>query len=208
MRVSLSRVVRDGCCVIAALQVVLITAATAASAQENADRQLFDKANAHLDLGGRFYFYTNAKDKLSELISEGNDLFEQVVREIPEEMPQQVRELDLKAILLSLGLYQAEAIGLSSVVRSPGYLNKGFVAVDGPRQGLLKLAGGKAKPFDILQSAPANADQVFKVECVLNTLAEVAVILGKELATVLSVGVVLNAMRRPIPNTPLTVRSS
>ena len=85
MRVSLSRVVRDGCCVIAALQVVLITAATAASAQENADRQLFDKANAHLDLGGRFYFYTNAKDKLSELISEGNDLFEQVVREIPEE---------------------------------------------------------------------------------------------------------------------------
>ncbi len=194
------------------LPTIALTALTLASsltlqADEAAQKALFEEVTKRLDPGGRVFGYINVKDELRSLISEADEGLAKISDLSDGEIPYP-EGLELEPLLLEMGLHQAEAFGFSSVPVEEGYRNRGYLAIDGERTGLLKLSGGDPKPFAVSTFAPQEAFLAFESEWALAALPELVKALDKHLEKATGEpATLMKFLRQPIPNTPYTAET-
>ncbi|MDB2346741.1 hypothetical protein N9V84_02485 [Verrucomicrobiales bacterium] len=174
-----------------------------ANAQEAPDTQaLFESVNKNLDLGGQFYGYLNVKGDFSSLTTKAQEIYEQIA-EMAE--GQILPGMDITGFLQELGLQNLEALGLSSIKFDKGFRNRAFAAIKGDRQGILKLSGGPARPFEIGGFAPASSVLAMELDIELGGVKDLLEGIGGQLEKSMGMNPLADALQQPIPNTTLTI---
>jgi hypothetical protein len=135
-----------------------------ASANPVSDEIRFEEVSDQLDLGGVFYGYVSVDDDLSGLAKFVNS-FMSGMKEFDKSVP----DVDVEALMKISGLDSISALGLSSIQSDQGFRNKIYLHAPNGVSGLLSMFGNEAKPFEVLQLAPAGADFVVQQEIKLKT---------------------------------------
>jgi len=183
----------------------LVGLATLANAQEAPDPQaLFESVNKNLDLGGQFYGYLNVKGDFSSLATKAQEVYEQVAEMAEGQIPP---GMDITGFLQELGLQNLEALGLSSIKFDQGFRNRAFAAIEGERQGILKLSGGPARPFEIGSFAPASSVVALEWDIELSGVKDLLDGIGGQLEKAMGMNPMADALQQPIPNTTLTIET-
>jgi hypothetical protein len=113
-----------------------------------------------IQAGGVAYGYLDFRGDLEKILRQ---LTADMAKEEPVPGEFNFRQ-DYVQIAQELGLAQISGLSFSSVERGGGFENRTFMAIDGPRQGLLAALGGPAKPFTGARYAPADADVLVDLE--------------------------------------------
>lgn len=184
----------------AALSLAALSLAPCASAQS--DAEVFNGVAKHLDLGGEFYGFLNIRGDYNRLAQSAEEFYQSLGGQLP--LPP---DLDVKGLLRELGFGNVTAMGASSVVDGEGFRNRAFVAVEGERQGLLKLAGGEPKSFVLPQWAPEKAVAGFEQELSLVAFKEVAEKVGAILEPSLGYNPADKIFGTEMPGIGLTIRA-
>jgi len=136
----------------------------------------FDAVSERLQLGGTVYAYADIEGDAER----ATDFLLPLLRDLPSLVPQQgVNRLNATTLVRILGLHNVQAIGLSSYAKGSLYHNRSFIHHAGAREGLLKLFGANAAPFDLLSTAPKNADLVWEQQLDVRVLVEIVRALGE-----------------------------
>lgn len=124
----------------------------------------FDAVSAHLDLGGIAYGYLDVDGDAEKLADAVQSLLDLAKEAGGGDVPPQIANLNIGAVLDDLGLTGIEAMGMSSYQNGDLYRNKYYLHVPAGRTGLLKVFGGEAGPFAAQKLAPAGSDLVIEQE--------------------------------------------
>ena len=141
-----------------------ISLPSVASANPASDKIRFQEVSDQLDLGGVLYGYVSVDGDLSGLAKFVNS-FMSGMKEFEKNVP----EVDVEALVKISGLDSISALGLSSIQTDQGFRNKIYLHAPNGVSGLLSMFGNEAKPFEVLQLAPAGADFVVQQEIKLKT---------------------------------------
>ena len=141
-----------------------ISLPTVASANPASDKIRFQEVSEQLDSGGVLYGYVSVDGDLSGLAKFVNS-FMSGMKEFEKNVP----EVDVEALVKISGLDSISALGLSSIQTDQGFRNKVYLHAPNGVSGLLSMFGNEAKPFEVLQLAPAGADFVVQQEIKLKT---------------------------------------
>lgn len=160
----------------------------------------FDTVSSYLDLGGILFAYLDISQDAEVATQYLAEIYDAFKDEIPMPVP---KDIDVKKLAQGLGLHNVDALGISSIKDGDIYINKTFAYTSGPRQGLMKIAGGEAHEFSIAKMAPKNADIVLEQDVNLEALSTVVQssikqVMGPQGAMLLGM---LNA---PMPHTTIT----
>lgn len=162
----------------------------------------FDAVNKHLDLGGQLYAFLNVDGDFTELSAKAQELYQELQQTEGFDLPP---GLDIAALLGELGLDNLKAAGLSSIKFGQGYRNRLFAAVDGERQGILRLTGGEPRPFTIGEFAPASAMWAMESDVDFASIKDLMTAIGGQLEQTLGMDPLSGALQQPIPGTQLNV---
>ena len=132
-----------------------------------ADAARFETVAKQLDLGGVLYGYVSVDGDLSAIGAYVKS-FMDGMRPLAHDVPQ----VDVPAILKVSGLDAISAVGFSSKSVEGGFRNKSYLYTPEGRRGLLRMLGGKSKPFDVVKLAPAGSDFVFEQDLNLKVVYE------------------------------------
>ena len=132
-----------------------------------ADAARFETVAKQLDLGGVLYGYVSVDGDLSAIGAYVKS-FMDGMRPLASDVPQ----VDVPAILKVSGLDAISAVGFSSKSVEGGFRNKSYLYTPEGRRGLLRMLGGKSKPFDVVKLAPAGSDFVFEQDLNLKVVYE------------------------------------
>jgi hypothetical protein len=136
----------------------------------------FDAVSERLQLGGTVYAYADIEGDAERAA----DFLLPLLRDLPSLVPRQgVNRLNATTLVRILGLHNVQAIGLSSYAKESLYHNRSFIHHAGAREGLLKLFGANAAPFDLVSTAPKNADLVWEQQLDVRVLVEIVRALGE-----------------------------
>ncbi len=141
-----------------------ISLPSVASANPASDKIRFQEVSDQLDLGGVLYGYVSVDGDLSGLAKFINS-FMSGMKEFDKSVP----DVDVEALMKISGLDSISALGLSSIQTDQGFRNKIYLHAPNGVSGLLSMFGNEAKPFEVLQLAPAGADFVVQQEIKLKT---------------------------------------
>ena len=132
-----------------------------------ADAARFETVAKQLDSGGVLYGYVSVDGDLSAIGAYVKS-FMDGMRPLASDVPQ----VDVPAILKVSGLDAISAVGFSSKSVEGGFRNKSYLYTPKGRRGLLRMLGGKSKPFDVVKLAPAGSDFVFEQDLNLKVVYE------------------------------------
>lgn len=180
-------------CTALTLAPLVVSGQDAASAKAT-----FEAVNQHLDLGGQFYGFLNVDGDFEVLAEKTREFYEQL----------QIMEgavVDVEGFLGVLGFDNLDGVGMSSIKFGKGFRNRFFAAIDGEREGLLKLSGGEPKPFAIGQFAPDTAVYALEWDLDLAGVKEVVRGIGAQLEAVMGMDPTAQVFQQPIPGTELNV---
>ena len=141
-----------------------ISLPSVASANPASDKIRFQEVSDQLDSGGVLYGYVSVDGDLSGLAKFINS-FMSGMKEFDKSVP----DVDVEALMKISGLDSISALGLSSIQTDQGFRNKVYLHAPNGVSGLLSMFGNEAKPFEVLQLAPAGADFVVQQEIKLKT---------------------------------------
>ena len=136
----------------------------------------FDAVSEQLQLGGTVYTYADIEGDAERAA----DFLLTLLRDLPGLVPQQgINRLNATTLVRILGLSNVQAIGLSSYEKEPLFHNRSFIHHTGTPEGLLKLFGAEPASFDLVSSAPDNADLVWEQQMDLRVLVDIVRALGE-----------------------------
>jgi hypothetical protein len=162
-----------------------------------ADAARFETVAKQLDLGGVLYGYVSVDGDLSAIGAYVKSFMDEM-RPLASDVPQ----VDVPAILKVSGLDAISAVGFSSKSVEGGFRNKSYLYTPEGRRGLLRMLGGKSKPFDVVKLAPAGSDFVFEQDLNLKVVYESvqeALVAGMGEQGALFKAMMDGAVKQPLP---------
>jgi|GEM_PF-290435 len=120
----------------------------------------FNEVEKMLDEGGNYYFYYNIKGILKQTMNR----LQKIIN--GEKIPPETQKIlsSLNQILETLGFYDIEDMGMSSIAVEDHFQVKTFIRIPEKRRGLLKLFGANPHPCHALDYAPKETLVLFTTD--------------------------------------------
>ena len=134
-----------------------------------AEAARFEAVAKQLDTGGVLYAYVGVDGDLEAIGKFAEDMIAQFRELNPGDIP---FEIDVTTLLKISGLDAVSAVGMSSKRVGEVFMNKTYVHVPKGRKGLMRILGGKSKPFEVVDLAPAGAEIVVEQDLNLKVAYE------------------------------------
>ncbi len=174
-------------------------------AQQAADsKALFDQVSKRLDVGGQLFGFVNVQGDYASLAAKAQEIYGQVIEMADGEIPLP-SDLNVEGILKELGFGNISALGMSSIKVGDAFRNKIFLGVKGEPEGLLRMIGGKPRPFKIANMAPEDASLAFEQPLRLDVLRDVVAKIATQLAPAIGGDPVGEGLKMPVPMTEMTL---
>jgi hypothetical protein len=135
-----------------------------------AEAARFETVSEQLDKGGVLYAYVSVDGDLAAIGEWVEGLLDQIRKANPRDVPFPV---DVSALLQISGLDAVSAAGFSSKRIENGFRNKTYLLTPKGRKGFLRLFGGKPKPFEVVDMAPAGTEIAVEQDLNLKVAYEV-----------------------------------
>ena len=161
-----------------------------------------DIVDSHLDNDGIVYGYMYIGGDIERLAIGINEAL-QVMRETDPDIAKIPPIADRLGQVL--GLFDIQAIGISSRKNGEVFANKCFLATPNGTNGLLRLTAGDPYSLTVPAMAPGDSSFVFEQTLDLRALFDLVYSLGGEIFGAMGQALVDNALGNPIPNTDLTL---
>jgi hypothetical protein len=120
----------------------------------------FGEVEKMLDEGGNFYFYCNTKGALKQVMEHMKRIFSGA--NTAPDVKNAVNSID--QVIDTLGFYDIEDIGMSSVPVEDHFQSKSFIRIPREKRGILKVVGAKPHPCKVLEYAPKETQLLFSMD--------------------------------------------